>query len=126
MFTMLPPSFIARPAACAIQYEPFRLMSMTRRKSSGSSRDAGTAVPMPALLMRTSTWPSCDTASSTTRRQSSGLATAAGPRTPPPAVLRLAHVARHRYAALPERLHLALGVLEPLRAPSADRDVGAG
>src|SRR4051794_31660552 len=78
MFTMLPPSFIARPAACAIQYEPFRLMSMTRRKSSGSSRDAGTAVPMPALLMRTSTRPSCDTASSTTRWQSSGLATSAG------------------------------------------------
>src|SRR3954465_10728613 len=79
MFTMLPPSFIARPHACAIQYEPFRLMSITLRNSSGSSRVAGTAVPIPALLISTSTRPSCSTVSSTTPVQSSGLATAAGP-----------------------------------------------
>src|SRR3954452_22975888 len=77
MLMMLPPSFIARPHACAIQYEPFRLMSITLRNSSGSSRVAGTAVPIPALLTSTSTLPSCSTVSSTTRWQSSGLATSA-------------------------------------------------
>src|SRR3954466_29960 len=52
-------------------------MSITFRNSSGSSRVAGTAVPMPALLTSTSTLPSCSTVSSTTRWQSSGLATSA-------------------------------------------------
>src|SRR4051812_25665774 len=52
-------------------------MSITLRNSSGSSRVAGTAVPMPALLISTSTLPSCSTVSSTTRVQSSGLATSA-------------------------------------------------
>src|SRR3954467_15888626 len=79
MLTIEPPplSDIARPHDCAIQYEPFRLMSMTLRNSSGCSRVAGTAVPMPALLTSTSTLPSCSTVSSTTRWQSSGLATSA-------------------------------------------------
>src|SRR3954453_2080789 len=52
-------------------------MSITLRNSSGSSRVAGTAVPIPALLISTSTLPSCSTVSSTTRVQSSGLATSA-------------------------------------------------
>src|SRR3954468_13843111 len=52
-------------------------MSITLRNSSGSSRVAGTAVPMPALLISTSTLPSCSTVSSTTRWQSSGFATSA-------------------------------------------------
>src|SRR4051794_29976892 len=78
MLTIAPPlSRIARPHAWAMKYEPFRLMSMTRRNSSGVSRVAGTAVPTPALLMRTSTPPSCSTVSATTRSQSSGLATSA-------------------------------------------------
>src|SRR3954454_24895282 len=52
-------------------------MSITLRNSSGSSRVAGTAVPMPAVLISTSTLPSCSTVSSTTRWQSSGFATSA-------------------------------------------------
>src|SRR3954471_22666317 len=52
-------------------------MSITLRNSSGDSRVAGTAVPIPALLISTSTLPSCSTVSSTTRWQSSGLATSA-------------------------------------------------
>src|SRR3954451_18141955 len=77
MLMMLPPSFIARPHGWAIQYEPFRLMSITLRNSSGCSRVAGAAVPMPALLISTSTLPSCSTVSSTTRWQSAGFATSA-------------------------------------------------
>jgi hypothetical protein len=60
-----------------MKYEPFRLTSMTRRKSSGASRVAGTAEPMPALLISTSTRPNCLTVSSTTWVQSSGIATSA-------------------------------------------------
>src|SRR5450756_3128959 len=52
MLTIELPGFITRPQACAIQYEPFRLMSMTCRNCSGVSMLAGTAVPMPALLTR--------------------------------------------------------------------------
>src|ERR1700716_3794448 len=52
-------------------------MSITRRKASGASRVAGTAVPIPALLTSTSTRPNCATVCSTTRLQSSTLATSA-------------------------------------------------
>src|SRR4051794_13180893 len=52
-------------------------MSITLRKSSGDSRVAGAAVPMPALFTSTSTLPSCSTVSSTTRWQSSGFDTSA-------------------------------------------------
>src|SRR4051812_50090670 len=82
MLTMLEPGFMARPQACAIQYAPLRLTSITRRNSSGVSRVAGTAVPTPALLTSTSTLPSASTASATTRVQSSGTATSAGPAPP--------------------------------------------
>src|SRR4051794_15971077 len=53
-------------------------MSITRRNSSGVSRVAGTAVPSPALLTRTSTRPKASIACSTTRVQSAGLVTSAG------------------------------------------------
>jgi hypothetical protein len=57
MLTIALPGCITRPHACAIQYEPLRLTSMTFRNSSGVSRVAGTAVATPALLINTSTRP---------------------------------------------------------------------
>jgi hypothetical protein len=48
---------------------------MTWRNSSGLSRVAGAAVPMPALLTRMSTRPNSATVASTSAWQSSGLAT---------------------------------------------------
>src|ERR1700694_3166991 len=57
MLMMLAPGFIARPQDCAIQYDPIRLVSTTRRKSSGASRLAGIAVPAPAVLTKAATAP---------------------------------------------------------------------
>src|SRR5664280_810712 len=78
MLTIELPGFITRPQACAIQYEPFRLMSMTCRNCSGVSMLAGTAVPMPALLTRMSTRPNSSIARRTSALQSSGTATSVG------------------------------------------------
>ena len=69
------PGCITRPHACAAQYEPLRLMSTTALNSSGVSRVAGTAVPTPALLTRTSTRPNSVIAASTIAWQSAGSAT---------------------------------------------------
>ena len=69
------PGCITFAHACAAQYEPFRLMSMTARNSSGVSRVAGTAVPNPALLTSTSTWPNSFTAASTIAWHCAGSAT---------------------------------------------------
>jgi hypothetical protein len=44
------PGCITRPHACAAQYEPLRLMSMTERNSSGVSRVAATAVPTAGVV----------------------------------------------------------------------------
>src|SRR5699024_4491826 len=55
--------------------EPMRLMSTTRRNSSGVSRVAGTAVPMPALLTSTSTRPNPSIAACARARHWSGSAT---------------------------------------------------
>ena len=59
------PGFMTRPQACASQYEPLRLTSITDRNCSGVSRVAGTAVPTPALLINTSTRPKVCIAAST-------------------------------------------------------------
>ena len=72
MLTIELPGCITRPQACAIQYEPLRLMSMTERNSSAVSRVAGTAVPTPALLIRTSTRPNVSIAASTSAWHCSG------------------------------------------------------
>ncbi len=53
---------------------------MTRRKSSGASRVAGEAVPMPALLTRTSTRPSSSIARATRSVQAWGSATSVSTR----------------------------------------------
>ena len=92
-----------------MKYDPLRFTSITRRNSSGVSRVAGTAVAIPALLIRTSTPPSCST-----RLGDDALA-----------VLGIDDVGLHGDAAPPERLDLRLGLLEPLDPPRADRDVGA-
>src|ERR1700754_3357845 len=76
--TMLDPGPITRPHAWAIQYAPSRLTASTRRKSAGDSRVAGTAVPTPALLIRTSTGPNRSIAAVTRRVQSSGAVTSIG------------------------------------------------
>ena len=85
-------------------------MSITRRNSSGVSRVAGTAVPMPALLISTSTRAQlARPPRSTTRVQSSGTRDVGG----------------DGEAAAPERAHLLGGLLQAVGAAGADRDVGA-
>ena len=56
---------------------------MTWRNDSGVSRDAGTAVPTPALLTSTSTRPNSCSAAAATARQSSGELTSARDRDDP-------------------------------------------
>ena len=75
MFTIAEPGSMALAHACAIQYEPFRLMSITLRNSSGDSRVAGTAVPIPALLTSTSIRPRPSTVSCTALAHWSGSET---------------------------------------------------
>ena len=82
---------------------------MTRAKSSGGSRRAGTAVPMPALLISTSTWPS----------SADGLLDDA------PAVLRVRDVGLDGDAAPAGLLHPLLGVAQFAGTAGADGDVGA-
>src|SRR3984957_17744545 len=59
------PGCMTRPQACATQYAPLRLTSITERNCSGVSRVAGCAVPTPALLINTSTRPKVCIAAST-------------------------------------------------------------
>ena len=58
---------------------------MTERNCSGVSRVAGTAVPMPALLTRTSTRPNVSIASSTSRWHCVGVGHVGGHRVHAPA-----------------------------------------
>ena len=71
------PDGISGAQAWAIQKVPLRFTSMTWRNDSGVSRDAGTAVPTPALLTSTSTRPSSCSATAATAWQSSGELTSA-------------------------------------------------
>ena len=82
---------------------------MTCRNCSGVSRVAGTAVPMPALLTRTSTRPNSLIAASTSAVHESGSATS----------VATARARRRR----PRR---GGRVREPVRTPGAEHDVGAG
>src|ERR1700677_3305367 len=90
--TMLDPGDISRAQACAIQKAPSRFTSMTPRNSSGVSRSAGTAVPMPALLTRMSSRPYASVAARASTAQSCGSVTSVRRATtaPPPALIPLA------------------------------------
>ena len=83
---------------------------MTCRNCSGVSRVAGTAVPIPALLTSTSTRPNSAIAGLDQRRARLGSATSVADRQRPAAGARTQ----------------CGGLLEPLHAPRAERDVGAG
>ena len=83
---------------------------MTWRNCSGVSRVAGTAVPMPALLTRMSTRPNSAIAASTSAVQDVGVGDVGG----------------HRQRPAPGRPHQRGGLLEPVGAPGAEGDVGAG
>ena len=83
---------------------------MTSRNSSGASRVAGTAVPMPALLTRTSTRPNSSMASATRSVHDCGSATS------------VAAVERAAAGGLDEQR----GVGQPVDAAGAEGHVGAG
>src|SRR5271156_3946864 len=69
------PGCMTRPQACATQYAPLRLTSITERNCSGVSRVAGCAVPTPALLINTSPRPKVCIAASTSAWHCSGSLT---------------------------------------------------
>src|ERR1700761_4663877 len=75
MLTIELPGCMTRPQACATQYAPLRLTSITERNCSGVSRVAGKADPTPALLIRMSTRPKVCIAESTSAWHCSGTLT---------------------------------------------------
>src|SRR5450756_3085192 len=57
MLTIELPGFITRPQACAIQYEPFRLMSITCRNCSGAVPAGDRHQPERLILDGAGLWP---------------------------------------------------------------------
>ena len=100
---------------------------MTSRNCSGVSRVAGYAVPLPALLTSTSTWPNSAIAASTTAWQSSTFATSAvtvSARRPRSSIWAL--VSWRRSAATRGEHEVGTGLGERLRERDAEPGRGAG